>query len=73
MEELWKWAKVPANPPSYVRNFSSNLILMQMSGMSVTDMPSLFIDGIKDMHGGGKNKGKLYATSKRLRINCWRF
>ena len=27
---LWKWAKVPANPPSYIRNFSSNLILCRV-------------------------------------------
>ena len=70
---IWKWAKVPANPPSYVRNFSSNLILMQMSGMSVTDMPSLFIDGIKDMHGGGKNKGKLYQLAKDLGLTAGGF
>ena len=70
---FWKWSKVPANPPSYVRNFSSNLILMQMSGMSITDMPGLFIDGIKDMHGGGKNKGKLYQLAKDLGLTAGGF
>ena len=45
---------------------------MQMSGMSITDMPGLFIDGIKDMHGGGKNKCEFeggcekHAVHKRL-------
>jgi hypothetical protein len=70
---FWKWAKVPANPPSYVRNFSSNLILMQMSGMSVTSMPGLFVDGIQDMHGGGKNKGKLYKLAKDLGLTAGGF
>jgi len=70
---IWKWAKVPANPPSYVRNFTSNLILMQMSGMKVQDMPGLFINGLKDMYGKGEHGGKLYQLAKDLGLTAGGF
>ena len=70
---IWKWAKVPANPPSWIRNFSSNLILMQMGGMRVRDMPGLLVNGIKDMRGYGEHKGQLYQLAKDLGLTAGGF
>lgn len=39
--QLWKWSKVAANPPSYVRNSISNMILMNLGGVRMHRIPGL--------------------------------
>ena len=70
---LWKWSKVPANPPSWVRNFGSNLILMNMGGVSVGAMPGLMISSLADMRKSGKHKGKLHQLAKDLGLTAGTF
>ena len=70
---LWKWAKVPANPPSWVRNFGSNLILMNLGGVSVGSMPGLMISSLADMRKAGKHKGKLHQLAKDLGLTAGTF
>ena len=45
---FWKWSKVSANPPSWVRNFVSNLIFMNLGPVPMYRMPDLFIRSLKD-------------------------
>ena len=70
---LWKWAKVPANPPSWVRNFGSNLILMNMGGVSIGSMPGLMISSLADMRKAGKHKGQLHKLAKDLGLTAGTF
>jgi hypothetical protein len=53
---FFKWAKVSANPPSWVRNFVSNMILMNLAGVPLYKLPSLFIGGVREI----KNNGEAY-------------
>ena len=52
---FWKWAKVSANPPSWVRNFVSNLVLMNLGGVPPWKIPTLMISAISDMIKFRKN------------------
>jgi len=70
---LWKWAKVSANPPSYVRNFTSNLILMNMGGVEVNKMPSLIVSAFSDIRKKGKHKGQLHQLAKDLGLTAGTF
>jgi len=45
---LWKWSKVSANPPSWVRNFVSNMIFMTLGPIPIHSLPGLFKDAIID-------------------------
>ena len=45
---FWKWSKVSANPPSWVRNFVSNLIFMSLGPIPMHRMPDLFIRSLTD-------------------------
>ena len=70
---LWKWAKVSANPPSWVRNFVSNMILMNMGGVSWYKMPGLILSSLKDMKKMGKHKGALHQLTKDLGLTSGNF
>ena len=45
---LWKWSKVSANPPSWVRNFVSNLVFMSLGPVPMYRLPDLFLRSIND-------------------------
>tara|TARA_R110000803_G_scaffold72317_2_gene135990 strand:+ start:1482 stop:9860 length:8379 start_codon:yes stop_codon:yes gene_type:complete len=45
---LWKWSKVSANPPSWVRNFVSNLVFMSLGPVPMHRLPDLFLRSIND-------------------------
>jgi hypothetical protein len=45
---LWKWSKVSANPPSWVRNFVSNMIFMTLGPIPIHSLPKLFTAAIAD-------------------------
>ena len=70
---LWKWAKVSANPPSWVRNFVSNMILMNMGGVPVGRMPDLILSSLADMKKAGKHGGKLHQLAKDLGLTAGTF
>ena len=56
---FFKWAKVSANPPSWVRNFVSNMILMNLAGVPLYKLPSLFISGVRAI----KNNDEAYKIA----------
>ena len=70
---FWKWSKVSANPPSWVRNFVSNMILMNMGGVPFYKMPFLIKDSLRDMQGKGKHKGRLHQLAKDLGLTAGNF
>ena len=72
-QRLWKWAKVSANPPSWVRNFVSNMILMNMGGVPVGRMPDLIVNSLRDMRKAGKHEGKLHQLAKDLGLTAGTF
>ena len=56
---FWKWSKVSANPPSWVRNFVSNMILMNLAGVPLYKLPGLFISGVRAI----KNNDTAYQIA----------
>jgi len=52
--QWWKWAKVAANPPSQIRNFISNGVLLHLSGVSFHMVPTRVIEAIKDIRSNGR-------------------
>ena len=66
---FWKWSKVSANPPSWVRNFTSNMILMNMGGVSFLSMPKLIVESLGEM----KNKGGINLLARDLGLTAGNF
>lgn len=52
--QFWKWSKVAANPPAQIRNILSNLVLLNLSGVSWTRIPTLIRRAHQEIHKGGK-------------------
>ena len=52
---IFKTMKVPLNPPTVVRNFIANLIMMQLfGGVSFRRQPTLIMEALREMRGGEK-------------------
>ena len=60
----WKMSKVAANPPSWVRNTASNMILLQLSGVPWYRFPALTVRAIQEM----RNDGKYNKIAKKYGI-----
>jgi archaellum component FlaC len=59
----FKILKVPLNPPTVVRNFVSNLVLMQLiGGVAFHRQPALLRAAIKEMRG--EDSGMVFTHSK---------
>ena len=66
----WKLSKVALNPPSQVRNFVSNMVLLQLSGIPMRKMPGYFIETLKQMRA---KTGKAYNIARRNGIGASTF
>lgn len=62
--KIWKTLKVPLNPPSVARNFISNLVLLNLSGVSTTRLPSRMVQALKEI----VTKGKYYKIAQKKGI-----
>lgn len=51
--KLWKMSKVALNPPTQVRNFMSNMILLNLSGIKFGNMRNRLVHALKDMSENG--------------------
>ena len=67
---LWKLSKVALNPPSQVRNFVSNMVLLQLSGIPMRKMPGYFIETLKQMRA---KTGEAYNIARRNGIGASTF
>ena len=69
--KLWKMSKVALNPPSQARNFMSNVILLNLSGVPLRKIPTRIMQAINDMKKNGpyteiaKKYGILDSTFSR--------
>ena len=60
---IFKTMKVPLNPPTVVRNFVANLIMMQLfGGVAFRRQPVLLMETLREMRG--QEKGTLLTHSK---------
>lgn len=62
---LWKFSKVALNPPTQVRNFVSNVILLNLSGVRWVDMPKRFTAAIDDI----RKNGPFTQIAKKYGVN----
>lgn len=53
--QLWKTAKVALNPPGQIRNFISNAVMLQLSGVPLRKIPGLIVRAAKQIKYGGKH------------------
>jgi len=52
--QIWKAMKVSMNPPAQVRNFVSNMILMQLGGVPLHLVPARFFEAVHEIRTGGE-------------------
>lgn len=75
--QLWKMSKVALNPPTQIRNFISNGILLQLSGVGTHRVLPLMIQAIQEIRQNGKYwriakkygvTGSTFANNELYRI-----
>ncbi|MEW5709852.1 MAG: DEAD/DEAH box helicase family protein [Pseudomonadota bacterium] len=54
LTQLWKASKVSLNPPAQVRNFVSNMVLLQLSGVPLRRIPGLLFRVVRQIAEGGQ-------------------
>jgi len=59
--QIWKMMKVPLNPPSQVRNFVSNGVLMNLGGVPIRRIPGLVVRALQEI----RTNGKYWRHAKR--------
>ncbi|MBI3935747.1 MAG: hypothetical protein HY323_02115 [Betaproteobacteria bacterium] len=64
LTQLWKASKVSLNPPAQVRNFVSNMILLQLSGVPLHRMPGLLVRAVSQI----ANNGQYWQTAKKYGV-----
>lgn len=62
--KIWKTLKVPMNPPSVVRNFISNMVLLNLSGVSTIRLPLRMVQALGEII----NKGKYFKIAQKYGI-----
>ena len=67
--QFWKTMKVPFNPPSQVRNFVSNMVLLHVSGMPLHRIPQRFVQAIQEIRSNGKH----WLVAKKYGIKATTF
>lgn len=55
LTQLWKAGKVSLNPAAQIRNFVSNMVLLQLSGVPLHSIPKLFVGAAREIVNGGKH------------------
>jgi hypothetical protein len=46
---IWKTSKVPFNPPTQIRNFISNAVLLDVSGVPFENLPRLYVRAFNEL------------------------
>ncbi|PWB44642.1 MAG: hypothetical protein C3F19_00825 [Rhodocyclales bacterium] len=68
-QQLWKTSKVALNPPGQIRNFISNAVLLQLSGVPLHRLPWLFVRAMREMTDGGAH----YQVAKKYGVTVSTF
>ncbi len=53
LTQYWKFTKVALNPPGQVRNFVSNMVMLQLSGVPLHKLPLRFAEAVRDIKANG--------------------
>lgn len=53
LTQYWKFTKVALNPPGQVRNFVSNMVMLQLSGIPLHKLPLRFAEAVRDIRRDG--------------------
>ena len=64
LTQLWKTSKVALNPPGQVRNFLSNAVMLQLSGVPLIRVPERMIQAMRDI----SSNGRYYEIAKRYGV-----
>lgn len=54
LTQWWKFTKVALNPPGQIRNFISNMVMLQLSGVGLHRLPVLLVRAAKDVSSNGR-------------------
>lgn len=66
LTQLWKFSKVALNPPGQVRNFLSNLVMLQLSGVALHKVPARVVQAIHEVVTDGPywKAAKTYGVTE---------
>lgn len=64
LTQWWKFTKVAANPPGQIRNFISNMVMLQLSGIGLHRLPFALIEAARDI----TNNGKYWQVAKKYGV-----
>lgn len=53
--QAWKFAKVALNPPGQIRNFMSNMVMLQLSGIGLHKLPVLLVQAANEISKNGRH------------------
>lgn len=53
LTQWWKFTKVALNPPGQIRNFISNMVMLQLSGVGLHKLPFRLIEAARDISSNG--------------------
>ncbi|MEQ8394974.1 LPD5 domain-containing protein [Thalassobaculum sp.] len=53
--QLWKMSKVALNPPTQIRNFVSNAMMMNLSGVPMHMVPVRMVQAVREMRSNGEH------------------
>ena len=70
LTSLWKAGKVSLNPPAQVRNFVSNMVLLQLSGVPLRRIPTLFVRAFRQimLYNEYRRGGRSLSPEERSRV-----
>lgn len=70
LTSLWKAGKVSLNPPAQVRNFVSNMVLLQLSGVPLRRIPTLFVRAFRQimLYNEYRRGGRALSPEERSRV-----
>lgn len=64
LTQWWKFTKVALNPPGQIRNFISNMVMLQLSGVGLHRLPIRLIQAARDI----SNNGKYWQVAKKYGV-----
>lgn len=59
LTQIWKFSKVAANPPGQIRNFVSNLVMLNLSGVPIHMLPIRMVQALREI----VDKGPVYQAA----------
>ncbi|MER2539910.1 MAG: hypothetical protein ABTQ26_11780 [Azonexus sp.] len=64
LTQWWKFSKVALNPPGQIRNFMSNMVMLQLSGIGLHRLPFALVEAGRDI----ANNGPYWKVAKKYGV-----